>query len=108
MISPTPPPSGSFVLGDQHAAPGAPATFWAAQWPTLNGLSGGLALASFKGFANQTPNNPPRCGDHWTTAPGGSSSPPATVPQYMEVIVASRITQQGATIAGDTQHVVVV
>lgn len=47
-------------------------------------------------------------GEQWTSAPGGSSNPAATVPQYMEVIATGQVSKQGATISGDTPHVVVV
>ena len=63
---------------------------------------------SFKDFGGQIPNNLPQCGDDWTTGPGASSIPPTSAPQYMEVMVAGRIPQQGPTISGDTRHVVVV
>jgi Bacterial Ig-like domain (group 3) len=108
VVSPTALASGSFVIGDQNASVGNRVTFWGAQWWKLNSLSGGPAPAAFKGFASHVPNNPPRCNDHWTTQPGASSNPPATVPQYMAVIASSSITQSGSTIAGDTTDVVVV
>jgi hypothetical protein len=83
-------------------------TFWGSQWWKLNSLSGGSAPPSFKGFASDTPNNQPQCGDHWTTEPGNSSAPPATVPRFMEVIASSSITMSGSKISGDTKMVVVV
>jgi hypothetical protein len=107
VISPTALASGSFVIGDQNAGLGTAVTFWGAQWSTLNSLSGGPAPPSFKGFASHTPDNPPKCGDHWSTERGGSSNPPATVPQYMEVIAADSITRSGPTISGDAPKVVV-
>jgi hypothetical protein len=73
----------------------------------LNSLSGGSAPASFKGFA-ESPASPPTCGEKWTSKPGTSSSPPATVPEYMEVVAASTITQSGSTISGNATEVVVV
>ncbi len=100
-------PSG-FVIGDTNAAIGTPVTFWGAQWWTANSLSGGLAPASFKGFAN-TPETPPACGTNWLTGPGNSSGPPpAPLPELIEVTVASHIAKSGPTISGDTQEVVVV
>jgi hypothetical protein len=59
-------------------------------------------------WRSRIPNNAPKCNDRWTTEPGASSNPPATVPQYMAVIASSSITQSGSTIAGDTTDVVVV
>lgn len=99
---------GSFVIGDGSAAIGTPVTFWGAQWWMDNTLSGGQAPASFKGFAN-TPDASPACGTSWSTAPGNSSGPPAgPLPQFIDVIVASDVTQTGSTISGDTEKVVVV
>src|SRR6202035_3474092 len=73
-----------------------------------NTLSGGTAPAAFKGFAN-TPSSPPACGTGWSTPPGNSSGPPpAPLPSYIAVIVASHATQSGSQISGDTAEVVVV
>lgn len=99
---------GSFVIGDGNAAVGAPVTFWGAQWWMANTLSGGLAPASFKGFAN-TPEGSPACGTNWSTRPGNSSGPPpGPLPELIDVIVTSHVTKSGSTISGDTQKVVVV
>jgi nitrous oxidase accessory protein NosD len=100
--------SGSFVIGDRNAAVGSAVTFWGAQWSKSNGLSGGSAPASFKGFADTTAANPPPCGKTWSTRPGNSSNPPASVPKYMAVIVSSSIGQSGSSVSGNTVHVVVV
>jgi hypothetical protein len=99
---------GSFVIGDGNAVTETPVTFWGAQWWMANTLSGGLAPASFKGFAN-TPQTSPECGTSWSTGPGNSSGPPpGPLPEFIDVIVASDITKAGPTISGDTQEVVVV
>jgi hypothetical protein len=108
VISPTPLAKGSFVIGDQNAGLGSSVTFWGGHWGSLNGLSGGRAPASFNGFADQIPNNPPQCGDQWTSGKSATADLPASVPQYMEVIVSSSIAKRGSTISGNTQHVVVV
>ncbi len=100
--------AGSFVIGDGNAGIGTSVTFWGAQWWTANTLSGGLAPASFKGFAN-TPETSPACGTNWLTGPGNSSGPPpGPLPEFIDVIVTSHVTQLGSTISGDTQKVVVV
>jgi hypothetical protein len=99
---------GAFVIGDGNAAIATPVTFWGAQWWKLNSPSGGTAPASFKGFAN-TPSTPPACGTGWSTGPGNSSGPPpAPLPEYIAVIVASHVAQSGSQISGDTLEVVVV
>jgi hypothetical protein len=108
------PGGGSFVIGDENATIGNVVTFsntevewWGSNWWKENSLSGGPAPSAFKGFAESSPN-PPTCGESWTTNTGNSSGPPATVPEYMAVIAASKITQSGSTISGNTPEVVVV
>jgi len=100
--------SGSFVIGDLNASVGNTVTFWGAQWAKVNSLSGGSAPRAFKGFADITSTTPPTCGGTWTTDPGNSSGPPATVPSFMAVIVSSSITKSGATISGNVPKMVVV
>ena len=112
VISPTALAHGSFVIGDQNATIGNVVTFsdvewWGSNWWRENALSGGPAPSAFKGFANSSPS-PPQCGETWTTNTGNSSGPPATVPEYMEVIGASKITQSGSTISGNAPEVVIV
>jgi hypothetical protein len=101
------PSRGAFAIGDRNAAPGASVTFFGAQWSKDNSLSGGPAPSAFKGFVT-SPGNPPRCGDTFTTDPGNSGSPPATVPSFMGTLVTSKVTQTGSTIRGDIRQIVVV
>lgn len=100
--------TGADVVGDQSASIGASVTFWGAQWSSLNGLSGGAAPDSFKGFASSLAAEPPKCGITWTTRPGNSSDPPATLPSYMGVLVSTAVGKSGSTIAGDVLSIVVV
>jgi len=98
------PESGSFVIGDGNASVGSVVTYWGGQWSRSNTLSSGVAPASFKGFIDT-----PSVGvDGWTSDPGNSSHPPASVPSYLGVVVASRIASSGSTIVGDAPHLVVV
>jgi len=102
---------GSFVLGDATVGPigsaiGKSVTFWADTWPQLNTLSGGPAPASFKGFEDSPAL--PVAGVPWSTNPGNSVPPPATVPSYTAMIVASHVTKSGSVISGDDLHVVIV
>jgi hypothetical protein len=97
---------GSFVVGDLSDT--GSVTFWDAQWWKANALSGGAAPASFKGFANTLSTTPPTCGGNWSTAPGNSSAPPATVPSFMAVVGSSTATQSGSDIAGNIGEIVVV
>ena len=99
--------SGAFVIGDKSATQNASVTFWGAQWAKQNSLSGGGAPSAFKGFADGSSTNP-KCGDTFTASPGNSGKPPATVPAYMAVIVASSITKSGSTIKGTVRRVVIV
>jgi hypothetical protein len=108
VTSPTALATGTFVIGNENATVGKSVTFWGSKWSALNTLSGGSAPASFKGFASDSSNNPPQCGEQWTSDPGNSSNPPATIPPYMTAIVSSSITKSGSSISGNTQEVVVV
>src|SRR5690242_14014035 len=96
---------GTFVIGDQNVQVGSQVTFWGAQWWKDNPLSTGLAPASFKGFAVDAT---PTCGQAWTTDPGNSSHPPATVDGVIPVIVSSQITKDGPVISGDATEVALV
>lgn len=103
--------NGSFIVGDQTAASAVPnttVTWWGAQWQELNSLSGGLAPAAFKGFANTLSMTPPFCGTTWTSGPGNSSGSPASVPSFMAVLAASTITKSGNRISGNTSSIVIV
>jgi hypothetical protein len=87
--------AGSFTIGDRDAAIGTSVTFWGAQWWKLNSLSGGEAPSSFKGWVNSFPT--PACGLAWTSGTGNSSEPPpAPLPEYVDVAVASKISQEGS------------
>ncbi len=97
---------GSFVIGDGNAAVGTSVTFWGAKWWKLNTLSGGVAPAAFKGFADTAA---PACGESWTTRPGNSSEPPAgPLPVLMEAVVSTHVAKTGPTISGDTAEVVLI
>ena len=97
---------GSFVIGDLEAASTGHVLYWGAQWWKLDPMKGGPAPAAFKGFEMSNPA--PTCGSRWTTRPGNSPHPPATVPSVMGVIVSSQITQKGSTISGDIVHILIV
>jgi hypothetical protein len=100
------PSGGDFVIGNGNFTAGNSVTFWGARWSTLNTLSGGPAPASFKGFETSTGSS--TTATTWTTRPGNSPNPPATIPNYMAVIVSSTITKTGSVISGDAPHVVIV
>ncbi|HEY6963371.1 MAG TPA: hypothetical protein VI408_15915 [Gaiellaceae bacterium] len=103
------PSSGAFVIGD---GAGTAVTWWSSTWSALNTLSGGIAPASFKGFAGTVtlPTKSPAdvCGTTFTTRPGNSPPPAAGIPSYMGVLVASAVTKPGATIDGTWGSIVVV
>lgn len=94
---------GSFVIGQGNGV-GSSVTFWSAQWNKDNTVSGGTN--AFKGFENSTAM--PQCPGTWTSDPGNSASPPATIPTYMAVIVSSKVSKSGSAISGDIQEVVIV
>jgi hypothetical protein len=102
------PANGSFVIGDKEAAINNQVMFWGAQWWKNNRLSGGFAPASFKGFADVTSTTPPVCGGTWITDPGNCSDPPSSIPAYMAVLVASKITKAGNKISGNIPEIVIV
>jgi Bacterial Ig-like domain (group 3) len=98
--------TGAFVVGDLSAGPGKTVNFWGAQWAKNNAFSGGGAPSSMKGYASSP--TALSCGATWTTSTGNSSSPPATLPSTINVIVSSKVTQKGSTISGQILHIVVV
>jgi IgGFc binding protein/Bacterial Ig-like domain (group 1) len=98
--------TGAFVVGDLSAGAGKTVNFWGSQWAKNNLFSGGGAPASMKGFADSP--TALTCGATWTTRTGNSSSPPATLPSQINVIVSSKVTQTGSTISGKVLHIVVV
>lgn len=96
---------GSFVIGDGSAALENPVKFWGGGWASANTLSGGDAPDSFKGFAS---GRSPICNGTWTAGPGGSSTPPSTVPTYTAMLVSSSITKDESKINGNSIHVALV
>jgi hypothetical protein len=100
------PGGGAFVIGDRENVMGNTVTFWGAQWWKLDPMKSGLAPASFKGY--ELSNASPWCGQTWTTRPGNSPHPPATVPSLMAVIVSSHISKRGPVTSGDIVHIVLV
>ena len=106
------PPSGGggFVIGDVSAGKpttGTQVNFWGSQLWKTNQFSGvNNAPASMKGYIDNAPSY--TCGAAWTSDPGNSSNPPATIPDYMVVVVASSIQKSGSTEYGNIEHLVVV
>jgi SdrD B-like domain/PKD domain len=96
----------AFVIGDGNTDVGTQVEFWGAQWANDNTLTSGPAPGAFKGYI--TGNYTPACDATWTTSPGNSGHPPATIPTYIAVTVTDHVTQTGSTITGDTTHVVIV
>jgi hypothetical protein len=103
-----PPPLYNFVIGDNNAVVGNQVTFWGAQWANLNSFSGGAAPSSFKGFASATSPQPASCGGSWTGDAGNTSVPPATLPEFITVMVSSSVTKNGSVVSGDIRKLVVV
>ena len=101
------PSKGAFAISTSRSAIGAQVTYFGAQWSSANPLSSGSAPNSFKGFIT-APGTPPACGGSFTTAPGNSGAPPATVPTYMGTIATSKVAKNGSTITGDRTQIVVI
>jgi len=109
------PEKGAFVLGDKTVAGASlttTLTFWSSSWSGLNLLTGGPTPSGFKGFANLTSPTPAACAGSWTTNSGNSPPPPSTVPSYMGVIVASKVSStvvnKTAVYSGNVLKVVVI
>ena len=96
---------GSMIVGNLNAAPGTAVEFWGAQWAKVNSLGGGPAPMSFKGFAETAPQS---CGGGWSSDPGNSSGPPASLPSYMGVIASSSVNKSGSAISGNAPGIIVV
>ena len=92
------PVGGAFVVGDGSVK--GLVTFWSSTWWKTNRLSGGPAPWSFKGFAQ-------RVGDAWVASPGFAHAP-ATVPDWMGVLVASRVEKDGSNVTVTPTRMVVV
>ena len=111
-LPPPPPPPNLpvFVIGDvEPHAKGDVVNFWGAQWWKNNIMSGvtspGNSKASFKGYAN---GGDIRCGGNWTSLPGNSTPPPATIPAQVMVVVTSTVLKNGPNIGGDIVQIVIV
>jgi hypothetical protein len=91
-------PNGAFVIGDLSARSGAHVEFWGAQWAKENRLSGGAAPNAFKGWAENVDLT--SC-SAWTSDPGNSAPPPATVGSDITVLVATTVDKSGPVISGD-------
>jgi hypothetical protein len=110
FFTPAPPPLPIplFVIGDQEAhGIGATVNFWGAQWWKNNQMSGitSNGYESFKGYASSADNF---CGGVWSTQPGNSSDPPATIPANVAIIVTTKVVKNGNTISGDIKQIVIV
>jgi hypothetical protein len=76
-------------------------TFWGAQWASQVKSGNFQANPSFKGFATSV------SGSTWTSTPGASSGPPATVASYISVIVTTSATKNGSVESGNVTEIVV-
>ena len=103
------PEIGQFVIGDLVSNAGwATVNFWGSQWLQNNPMSIGAhhGTNSFKGFSNG--QGLPVCGGTWTSGPGNSLHPPATIPRFMAVVVSSSAVKNGPVISGNVRRIVVV
>jgi len=101
------PAGGAFVIGNLvDQAGGASAYFWGSHWAQNNSMSGGDGPKAFKGFENGS--GVPACGSSWTSQPGNSSVPPASVPEFMGVIVSDSVQKSGSAVTGNISRILVV
>jgi hypothetical protein len=101
------PDNGRFVIGDMaNLSAGVTVYFWGSQWARNNPMSGGPGPSAFKGFENGLEQT--TCGGSWASQPGNSSNPPATIPEYLAVIVSSSVRQDGSVISGDVKKIIIV
>jgi hypothetical protein len=105
--------NGEFVIGNgpgnSNATPESPVMFWGAQWWMDNPLVAPSAVtatqapSSFKGFATSFDVSD-SCGT-FSSSPGNSSGPPATLPLNpdgtINVFVTDNVSKQGSVITGD-------
>ena len=99
------------MLGDLTAAAATPmtdVTFWGAQWVEPQRTQRRQRAKCVQGVRIGLHAAPPACGGTWTTSPGNSSRRRASVPAFMGVVVASKMTKCGSTISGDIVQIVVV
>src|SRR5579863_5785488 len=96
-----------FAIGDGNSAPNASVEFWGAQWWKDNTVSGGTAPASFKGLALTITQTGP-CSGTFTTDPGNSVDPPASVASQIQVLVVNSVTKSGNVISGTFDDVDIV
>jgi hypothetical protein len=84
-----------------NVAIGQDYTFWGSQWAKQVQSGAYQSNASFKGYANSV------SGATWTSDPGNSSGPPATVASYISVIVTTQATKNGNVESGNVAETVV-
>jgi hypothetical protein len=76
-------------------------TFWEAKWADQVKAGNFIENPSFKGYADQSN------GSRWTSNPGNSSNPPASIANYIGVIVTTNATKTGNTLSGNVAELVI-
>jgi hypothetical protein len=97
-------PTGFVVWGGNAGgvAVGSPVNFWGSKWSSQVVSGNAAAAKDFKGFASNV------TATGWTSSGGASSSPPASIGQYVSVIVATTLTNSSGTVAGNISKIAVV
>ena len=97
-----------FVIGDVELhSIGTNVNFWGSQWWKNNFMSGPVSngiAGSFKGYATEGGT----CGQNWTSRVGNSPPPPATIGEYVGIIVTTTIQKNGPNITGDILQILTV
>jgi hypothetical protein len=83
-------------------APGSAVNFWGAKWFDQVVSGNAQQAKDFKGFASTV------TATGWNSTGGASSAPPASIGQYVSVIVATTLTNGGGTVAGNISKTAVV
>ncbi|HUQ47925.1 MAG TPA: hypothetical protein VM053_06720 [Gemmatimonadaceae bacterium] len=105
-----------FVVGDLAAGlqaagvsfkgnkPKPGVNFWGSQWWKNNPMTlyKDNGWPSFKGYATTAGT----CGQTWTSRVGNSPPPPATIGEYVDVIVTSNVWKDGPDIRGNIKQIV--
>lgn len=78
--------------------------FWGSQWWKNNPMSeySDAGWPSFKGYATTAGT----CGQTWTSRVGNSPPPPATIGEYVDVIVTNKVWKDGPDLSGYIKQII--
>ncbi len=92
-----------FAVWAPNATPGATVQFYGSDWSKqISDRDARRGFSDFKGYAERVFDA------YWTARTGDAVKPPATIPQYIGVILTTGASKTGDTIRGDVVGVAVV